>query len=159
MFYHFLPGLSDLHIIFNLFTYITFRSAGAAVTSLVIAFAAGPATIRWLRHLRVGQVVRTDGPSSHLKKSGTPTMGGVLIVLAATLSTLLWAELTNWYVVITLLALLWMGGIGFMDDYLKVVQGRSRGLVARYKMVGQLTFGVALGVFIVLHPIHSVGPT
>ncbi len=159
MFYHFLPDLSELHIVFNLFNFITFRSAGAAVTSLVIAFAAGPATIRWLRHLRVGQVVRTDGPSSHLKKSGTPTMGGVLIVLAATVSTLLWAELTNWYVVITLLSLLWMGAIGFMDDYLKVVQGRSRGLVARYKMVGQLTFGVGLGVFLVTYPIHPVPPT
>ncbi len=156
MFYHFFPDLAELHIVFNLFNFLTFRSVGAAVTALLIAFLAGPATIRWLRHLRVGEVVRSDGPTSHLKKSGTPTMGGTLIVLAATISTLLWAELTNWYVALTLLSLLWMGAIGFMDDYLKVVQGRSKGLVARYKMVGQLSFGAALGLFLILWPIHPV---
>jgi phospho-N-acetylmuramoyl-pentapeptide-transferase len=159
MLYHLLPPLADLHMVFNLFTYLTFRSAGAVVTALLIAFVAGPYTIRWLSHLRVGQVVRTDGPETHLKKSGTPTMGGTLIVLAAATSSLLWAELTNWYVVLTLLALLWMGAIGFMDDYLKVVQGRSRGLVARYKMVGQLSFGIGLGLFLVLSPIHPVPAT
>jgi phospho-N-acetylmuramoyl-pentapeptide-transferase len=159
MFSHFLPGLVDVHIIFNLFNFLTFRSAGAGVTALVIAFLAGPRVITWLRNLRVGQVVRTDGPESHLKKSGTPTMGGTLIVLAATASTLLWAQLTNWYVVLSLLALLWMGAIGFMDDYLKVVQGRPRGLVARYKMVGQLTFGLGLGIFLVTVPIHPVPAT
>jgi len=159
MFYHFLPGLSDLHIVFNLFTYITFRSAGAMVTSLLIAFLAGPATIRWLQRLRVGQIVRTHGPESHLQKSGTPTMGGVLIVLATTLSTLLWAQLTNWYVALTLLSLLWMGAIGFMDDYLKVVQRRTKGLVARYKMIGQLSFGLLLGVVLVWHPISPVPAT
>ncbi|TVP53549.1 MAG: phospho-N-acetylmuramoyl-pentapeptide-transferase [Gemmatimonadales bacterium] len=159
MFYHFLPGLSDLHIVFNLFNYLTFRSAGAGVTALLIALAAGPATIRWLKHLRVGQVVRTEGPQTHLQKAGTPTMGGVLIVLATAISTLLWAQLTNWYVVLTLLALLWMGAIGFMDDYLKVVQNRSKGLIARYKMLGQLSFGLALGVFLLMVPIHPVPGT
>ncbi len=159
MLYHLLPRFADVHILFNLFNYLTFRSAGAVVTALIIAFLAGPGTIRWLRHLRVGQVVRGDGPRSHLKKSGTPTMGGTLIILSATASTLLWAELTNWYVVLTLLALLWMGAIGFMDDYLKVVQGRPRGLVARYKMIGQLSFGLALGIFLVAWPIHPVPPT
>ncbi|TVP50561.1 MAG: phospho-N-acetylmuramoyl-pentapeptide-transferase, partial [Gemmatimonadales bacterium] len=109
MFYHFLPGLVDVHILFNLFNYLTFRSAGAGATAFLCAVLAGPATIRRLRLLRVGQVVRTEGPESHLEKAGTPTMGGVLIILGATASTLLWAELTNWYVVLTLLALLWMG--------------------------------------------------
>jgi len=159
MFSHFLPGLADVHIIFNLFNFLTFRSAGAGVTALVIAFLAGPRVIAWLRHLRVGQVVRTDGPETHLKKSGTPTMGGTLIILAATGSTLLWAQLTNWYVVLSLLAFLWMGAIGFMDDYLKVVQGRPRGLVARYKMVGQLSFGLGLGLFLVMVPIHPMPAT
>jgi phospho-N-acetylmuramoyl-pentapeptide-transferase len=159
MFYHFLPRFADVHIVFNLFNFLTFRSVGAAVTGLLVAFLAGPATIRWLSHLRVGQVVRSEGPKSHLKKAGTPTMGGTLIVLAATAATLLWAELSNWYVVLCLLALLWMGAIGFMDDYLKVVQGRPKGLVARYKMVGQLTFGLALGLFLVLQPIHPVPST
>lgn len=159
MFFHFLPQFADVHIVFNLFNYLTFRSAGAVITALLIALVAGPATIRWLRHLRVGQVIRTEGPQTHLKKAGTPTMGGTLILLAATISTLLWAELTNWYVMLSLLALLWMGAIGFMDDYLKVVQGRPRGLVARYKMVGQLSFGLLLGLFLVLQPIHPVPAT
>ncbi|TVP77868.1 MAG: phospho-N-acetylmuramoyl-pentapeptide-transferase [Gemmatimonadales bacterium] len=159
MFPHLLPGLSDLHIVFNLFNYLTFRSAGAGVTALVIALWAGPATIRRLRALRVGQVVRTDGPRTHLQKSGTPTMGGVLIVLSATVSTLLWAQLLNWYVALCLLSLVWMGAIGFMDDWLKVVRNRSRGLIARYKMVGQLSFGLGLGLFLVLVPIHPVPGT
>jgi phospho-N-acetylmuramoyl-pentapeptide-transferase len=159
MLYHFLPQFSDVHIIFNLFVYLTFRAAGALVTSLVVAFFAGPMVIRWLTRMRVGQVVRSDGPQAHLEKSGTPTMGGVLIILAAGVSTLLWADLTNWYTGLTLLAFVWMGAIGFVDDYLKVVQGRSRGLVARYKMAGQMSFGLALGLFLVMRPVWPVEPT
>ena len=156
MLYHFLPPLADIHIVFNLFNFITFRAAGAVVTALVLTLLLGPPVIRRLRALRVGQVVRSEGPESHLRKSGTPTMGGALIVLAATLSTLLWAELTNWYVVIPLVGLLWMAAIGFMDDYLKVVQRRSRGLVARYKMVGQLVFALAVALFLIFHPISPI---
>jgi phospho-N-acetylmuramoyl-pentapeptide-transferase len=159
MFPQFLPRFVDVHIIFNLFNFLTFRAAGAGMTALIIAFLAGPRTIAWLRQLRVGQVVRLEGPETHLVKSGTPTMGGVLILLATTLSTLLWANLTNWYLVLSLLALLWMGAIGFMDDYLKVVQGQPKGLIARYKMLGQLTFGLGLGVFLVTVPIHAVPAT
>ncbi len=158
MLYHFLPQFADVHIIFNLFVYLTFRAAGALVTSLVVAFFLGPRTIRWLGHWNVGQVVRTDGPESHLEKAGTPTMGGVLIIVSATVSTLLWADLTNWYTGLALLAFVWMGLIGFLDDYLKVVQHRSRGLVARYKMLGQLTFGIGLGLFLVLKPFWPVPP-
>ncbi len=158
MFYHFLPPLVDLHIVFNLFSFITFRAVGAGATALILAFVLGPPTIRWLRRLRVGEVVRSEGPETHLRKAGTPTMGGTLIVISAAVSTLLWAELTNWFTALALLALLWMGAIGFMDDYLQVVKGRSKGLVARYKMVGQLTFGLALGTFLVLHPISPVPP-
>ncbi len=159
MFYHFLPGFADVHILFNLFNYLTFRSAGAVVTSLLICFFAGPAVIRGLKRLRVGQVIRSEGPSTHLQKAGTPTMGGTLILLSAAGSTLLWAELTNWYVVLSLLALLWMGAIGFMDDYLKVVQHRTRGLIARYKLVGQISFGLLLGGFLVTYPIWPVPAT
>jgi phospho-N-acetylmuramoyl-pentapeptide-transferase len=159
MLYHVLPRFTEIHIIFNVFNYLTFRSAGAVVTSLLLAFLAGPPTIRRLRAMKVGQVVRSEGPESHLSKAGTPTMGGSLIVLAAAGSTILWAELTNWFVGIALLALLWMGAIGFMDDYLKVVRHHAAGLVARYKMVGQLSFGVALGLFLVLHPISPIPST
>lgn len=156
MLYHLLPQLSDLHIVFNLFRFITFRAAGALVTSLLLAFVLGPLTIRWLKKMRVGQVVRGDGPETHLQKAGTPTMGGVLILMSTAISTLLWAELTNWYTVLTLVALIWAGGIGFMDDYLKVIQGRPKGLVAKYKMIGQLTLGVALGLVLIFHPISPI---
>jgi phospho-N-acetylmuramoyl-pentapeptide-transferase len=159
MFYHLLPQFADFHIIFNVFNYLTFRSAGAVVTSFAIAFVAGPSMIRWLRALRVGEIVRSEGPSTHLSKAGTPTMGGALIVLAGAISTILWAELTNWYVVIALLALLWMGAIGFMDDYLKVVRHQAAGLVARYKMIGQISFGLALGLFLLFHPVSPVPAT
>ena len=153
MLYHVLPGLSDVHMVFNVFRYLTFRAAGAVVTSLLIAFVFGPMVIRRLRRANVGQVVRDVGPAAHLAKAGTPTMGGVLIILAASVSTLLWADLTNVYIRIALVALLWMGAIGFLDDYLKVVQGKTKGLIARYKMVGQWTFGLGLGAFLILNPI------
>jgi phospho-N-acetylmuramoyl-pentapeptide-transferase len=156
MLYHFLPQFADVHIVFNLFRFITFRAAGAVVTSLLLAFLLGPMTIRWLTRLRVGQVVRKEGPQTHLVKAGTPTMGGILIVAAATLSTLLWAELTNVYTVVCLAALLWMGMLGFLDDYLKVVRGRTEGLVARYKMVGQWVFGLGLGLFLISFPVWPI---
>ena len=158
MLYHLLPPLDDIHIVFNLFRYITFRAAGAVVTSLILAFLLGPPTIRWLRRLRVGQVVRDVGPERHLEKAGTPTMGGALIVMSATVSTLLWAELTNRYTLLALLAFLLMGGLGFLDDYLKVVEQKTQGLVARYKMAGQLVFGLSLGLFLILRPLSEVPP-
>ncbi|MEX2467965.1 MAG: phospho-N-acetylmuramoyl-pentapeptide-transferase [Gemmatimonadota bacterium] len=158
MLYHLLPGLTDVHTVFNVFVYITFRAAGAMVTSLLIAFAFGPMVIHRLQRANVGQIVRDVGPESHLVKAGTPTMGGLIIIAAATLSTLLWANLTNLYVLVALVSLLWMGAIGFLDDYLKVVQGKTRGLVGRYKMVGQWTFGLALGAFLLWNPL-SPHPT
>jgi phospho-N-acetylmuramoyl-pentapeptide-transferase len=159
MLYHLLPQFADVHIIFNVFRYLTFRAAGAVVTALILAFVLGPTTIRWLTRMKVGQVVRTDGPETHLDKAGTPTMGGTLIIMSAGISTFLWANLTNWYTMLALLALLWMGALGFVDDYLKVVQGRSQGLVARYKMAGQLVFGLGLGLFLVLRPVWPVPAT
>ena len=159
MLYHLLPQFADVHIVFNLFQYITFRAAGAVVTSLLVAFVFGPVAIRWLTRLRVGQVVRTDGPQTHLGKAGTPTMGGVIIIAAATLSTVFWAELTNWYTVLAVASLLWMGAIGFLDDYLKVVHKHPQGLVARYKMAGQWVFGLALGAFLLLNPISPLPGT
>jgi phospho-N-acetylmuramoyl-pentapeptide-transferase len=111
--------------------------------------------IRRLQLAGVGQVVREVGPESHREKTGTPTMGGLIIILAATISTLVWARLDNWYTILAIVSLLWMGGIGFLDDYLKVVQGKTRGLVARYKMIGQWTFGLGLGAFLLWNPISS----
>ena len=123
MLYHLLPDLADVYNVFNVFRYITFRAAGALVTSLVLAFVLGPMTIRGLKRFRIGQVVRANGPATHLPKAGTPTMGGALIVMSAGVSTLLWAELTNWYTVLALVTFVAMGTIGFMD---RLSQGRSR---------------------------------
>ena len=159
MLYHLLPQLSDFHIVFNLFRYQTFRAAGAVVTSLFLAFVLGPALIRWLTRLRFGQVVREEGPATHLEKAGTPTMGGVLILLAACFSTLLWARLDTPYTLLCILSLIWMGALGFLDDYLKVIRGKAEGLVGRYKLVGQLVFGVGLALFLLWRPISPFPTT
>ncbi len=158
MLYHFLPQFAEFHIIFNVFIYLTFRAAGAVVTALILSFILGPVTIRWLTRMKVGQIVRTDGPETHLKKAGTPTMGGILIIMSAGISTLLWADLTNSFTIVALVALLWMGLLGFLDDYLKVVQKKSRGLVAKYKMAGQVAFGLGLGLFLIFWSPWPVPP-
>jgi phospho-N-acetylmuramoyl-pentapeptide-transferase len=151
--YHLLAPLAKQHILFNLFNYITFRAAGAIVTALLLAFLCGPAIIRRLRERNVGQVVRAEGPASHHAKRGTPTMGGLIIILATVVPTLLWARLDSPYVVVAVLAMLWMGVIGFIDDYLKIVRGKPQGLVARWKLIGQVTFGVALGIVLLVWPL------
>ena len=153
MFYHLLAPLGRDHILFNLFTYISFRAAGAVVTALLIAFSLGPLIIRTLTELKVGQVVRTGLLATHEIKRGTPTMGGFIILLATVIPTLLWAPLTNRFVMVAILATLWTGAIGFLDDYLKVVQGKPRGLVARWKLAGQCSFGIALGLYLWLQPV------
>jgi phospho-N-acetylmuramoyl-pentapeptide-transferase len=113
----------------------------------------GPPVIRRLRAHKVGQVIRAEGPASHQSKRGTPTMGGLIILLATIVPTLLWAPLTNRFVVVAMLSILWMGCIGFLDDYLKIVQGKSRGLVAKWKLAGQVSFGVLLGLFLAYNPV------
>lgn len=158
MLYHLLAPLADQHIFFNLFNYITVRAAGGMFTAVIISLAFGGPIIRWLRVLRFGQVVRSDGPDTHLKKAGTPTMGGVLIIVATLVSTLLWADLTNPYTLITLLVLVWLGALGFLDDYLKVVRRRSEGLVGKYKLVGQGAIGLIVGAILLLSPISPLPP-
>lgn len=149
MLYHFLVSVAHV----NLFRYITFRAAGATVTAMLIAFVIGPPVIGWLRRRKVGQVVRAEGPATHQVKRGTPTMGGIIIIVATVVPTLLWAPLDNRYVWVAMLATVWMGAIGFLDDYLKFVQGKPRGLVARYKLVGQIIFGVVLGSYLLWQPL------
>jgi len=153
MLYHLLYPLHTEFSAFNVFRYITFRGAYAMVTALLIAFVLGPILIRMLRRRQVFQVIREEGPTTHHAKSGTPTMGGLIILAAALIPTLLWCNLTNPYVQIAVVATIWMGGIGFLDDYLRVVKKRPKGLVGRYKMVGQMSFGLALGAFLYLRPI------
>src|SRR5438094_9745889 len=152
MLYHLLAPLARQHILFNLFNYITFRAAGATVTALLLAFIVGPWIIRKLQEHKIGQIVRAEGPASHHGKRGTPTMGGLIIILATVVPTLLWARLDSRYVIVALVATLWMGLIGFLDDYLKIVRGHSQGLVARWKLIGQVTFGLVLGFYLILWP-------
>jgi phospho-N-acetylmuramoyl-pentapeptide-transferase len=159
MLYHLLPRFSDVSILFNLFVYNTFRAGGALVTALLIAFVLGPAVIRWLDRLRVGQVVRAEGPQSHQVKAGTPTMGGILIISACVISTLLWARLDNPYTWLGLSGLVFMGGIGLLDDYLKVVRRSPRGLIARFKLVGQFAFGLLLSLYLLADPISPFPST
>lgn len=159
MFYHFLYPLHRLFPAFNVFRYITFRSAYALATALLIAFALGPPVIRRLRALKIGQRVRDDGPQSHLPKAGTPTMGGVLIVIAIAVSTLLWGNLTNQNVLVALGATLWMGAVGFLDDYLRVVKHYRKGLLGRYKLAGQILLGLGIFMVVFFFPAKSIlGP-
>jgi phospho-N-acetylmuramoyl-pentapeptide-transferase len=134
---------------FHVFSYLTLRAILAALTALVLSFVVGPWMIRKFTQRQIGQQVRTDGPQSHLIKKGTPTMGGALILVAITTGTLLWADLGNRFVWVTLLVTLAFGLIGFWDDYLKLVVGNSRGLIARYKYTWQSI--VALGCAWILY--------
>jgi len=138
--------LTALEGAFRLFGYLTLRAILAALTALVISFLIGPWMIRRLSYNQIGQRVRDDGPKSHLPKAGTPTMGGALILVAIGASTLLWADLTNRFVWITLGVTLAFGLIGFWDDYLKLVVGNSRGLIARYKYFWQSVAGLCCAI-------------
>ncbi len=158
MFYHFLTPLAGDFQLVNLVTYISFRTVGAAATAGLLAFVVGPPIIRVLERRGVGQIVRADGPATHREKRGTPTMGGLIILACAILPTLLWARLDIRYVWVAVIATLWMGAIGFIDDYLKIVRGKPRGLVARYKLAGQITFGVVLGIYLLLYPLADTVP-
>jgi phospho-N-acetylmuramoyl-pentapeptide-transferase len=146
MLYHLLPRLHDYMSILNVTRYITFRTAAASVTALLISLVLGPWLIRKLREFQIGQVIRHEGPASHRAKAGTPTMGGLLILTAAVVPTLLWADLTNVYVWIAVIATTLFGAIGFMDDYLKIVRHSHHGLIPRYKMGAQILVAAAVGL-------------
>jgi phospho-N-acetylmuramoyl-pentapeptide-transferase len=135
---------------FRIFRYLTFRTAFASGTALLIALFIGPWVIQKLREFQIGQYVRDDGPQSHLKKSGTPTMGGVLIGIAILLPTVLWSDPANPFVWIAVFATLAFGAIGFADDYIKVVQKRSLGLTARSKLLYQGLAGAAVAAALVV---------
>jgi len=141
---------TDQFILANLFRYITFRSGAACLTALVLSLVLGPAVIRWLKSVqRGGQPIREDGPARHLiEKKGTPTMGGVLILVSLTASTLLWADLRNGYVWAVLLLTLGYGAIGFIDDYLKLSRRNTKGVSARGKLVAQVVLGLGCAVWI-----------
>ena len=160
MLYHLLYPLSQ-HIGFlRVFNYITVRAAGAAITALLVAFVVGPMIVRRLRSMQVHQVVREGTPDSHAAKGTTPTMGGLIILVSVLVATVLWARLDNRYVWLALVVTMWMGVIGFLDDFLKMKQKRegrkNEGLVERYKLAGQITIGVALGVYLWQFPLSTL---
>jgi phospho-N-acetylmuramoyl-pentapeptide-transferase len=144
--YHLLYPLHERLAVLNVFQYITFRAAYAALTGLLISLVAGPWLIRKLSERQIGQSIRKEGPASHQAKAGTPTMGGVLILAALTFSTLAWARLDNPFVWLALLTTLGFGAVGFVDDYLKIVGHRNLGLRGRWKMTAQVAIALTLGV-------------
>jgi phospho-N-acetylmuramoyl-pentapeptide-transferase len=146
MLYHLLYPLHEAFKVMNVFRYITFRTALAILTALLISLALGPRLIRKLREFQIGQQIRPEGPLSHQTKKGTPTMGGLLIIIAVTLPSLLWADLANPFVWMVLGSMLLYGVIGFADDYLKITRKRSLGLTVRQKMLAQWTVALAVGL-------------
>ena len=149
MLYLFLTPLADQFQLFNVFRYLTFRTGGAIVTALVISFLLGPSLIRWMRRKQGrGQPIRTDGPQTHIiEKAGTPTMGGVLILISLLAATLLWARLDNPFVWIVMGVTVAFGGLGFIDDYLKVTKQTADGVVGSMKLLIQFAVALAAGYF------------
>jgi phospho-N-acetylmuramoyl-pentapeptide-transferase len=150
MLFHLLPDFTPYFGVLNVVRYITFRTAAASLTALAISLLLGPWLIGKLRDFQIGQVIRQEGPQSHRAKAGTPTMGGLLILAAAIVPTLLWADLSNSYVWIAVLATCAFGAVGFADDYLKIVRRSHHGLIPRYKMGGQVLVGVAVGLAVLV---------
>ena len=146
MLFHLLYALRGQLSALNVTRYITFRTAVASLTALFLVLFLGPWIIERLRRLQIGQHIREEGPQAHQAKAGTPTMGGVLILVGVLVPTLLWADLTNLKIWIVVLATIAFGAIGFADDYLKVVKRRSLGLTARRKLLGQFVVGLAVGL-------------
>lgn len=152
----FIPDVPLLRLI----GYISVRAAAAAVTALLLSFLIGPMIVRRLRAMRVRQVIREGTPDTHQQKATTPTMGGLIILSCAIIPTLLWARLDNRYVLLALLVTVWMGAIGFLDDYLKLRQKRegkkNEGLVERYKLAGQVSIGLIFGFVLWKYPVSTL---
>lgn len=144
----------------RIFNYISFRAAGAAVTALLVSFVVGPMIIRRLRRMRLHQVIREGTPDSHQEKRRTPTMGGLIVLAATLIPTILWAKLNNRYVLIAMFVMLWMGFIGFTDDFLKLKQRqagkKNTGLIEGYKLLGQISIGLALGWYLWQYPLSTL---
>lgn len=142
MLYNLLVPLAENSLFFNLFRYLTFRTGGAIMTALIISFIIAPPMIRWLKKKqKEGQPIREDGPETHFSKAGTPTMGGLMILISVTISTLLWADLSNAFVWYALLVMVGYGAIGFADDYLKLTKKNTKGLPGKLKLLAQFVIG------------------
>jgi phospho-N-acetylmuramoyl-pentapeptide-transferase len=152
MIFHLLYPLHETYTIFNVFRYITFRTIYAAITALVICFVVGPWLIRRLQELQIGQTIREDGPDTHLAKKGTPTMGGILIIFAVTLSTLLWANWTVGYIWMVIMVMVGFGLIGFLDDYRKLTRQNSRGVPGKARLAGEVAIALFVSVILFVKP-------
>ena len=159
MLYHLLYPLHTTISVFNVFRYITFRTIYASLTAFLICFLLGPWAIQQLSRLQIGQYIRDDGPQTHLKKAGTPTMGGMLMIFAIVVSTLLWSNLTNYYVWIVLLVTVGYGAIGFADDYLMQIKKQSKGLSIRKKFLLQAIMALIAGTLVYWCPEFSARVT
>jgi phospho-N-acetylmuramoyl-pentapeptide-transferase len=159
MLYHLLYPFHTEISALNVTRYITFRTAAASLSALAISLACGPWMIRRLREFQIGQVIRQDGPQTHRPKAGTPTMGGLLILTAAIVPTLLWADLTNVYIWIAVLTTAAYGGVGFLDDYLKIVRRSHHGLLPRYKMGLQVVIAIIVGIVLLMLANHGLYST
>ena len=153
MLYHLLYPLSKYVSFFNVFRYITFRAAYAAVTALVLAFIVGPAIIRKLERFNVREKISDDLPGWHRSKEGTPTMGGLILLLTFIVPVLLWADLTNRFIQLILITSIWLGIMGFADDLLKFKRGKGMG--GRYKLLGQFALGLLVGLSLILGPVKE----
>jgi len=137
---------------FDIFRFLTFRSALAAITGLLLAIYLGPKIINLLSKNQIGEAKKADGPKFHWSKAGTPTMGGIIIILSVVVPVLLWGDLNSTYIILILVGTVWLSGVGFLDDYLKVVKKLPNGLIARYKLLGQVLIGIAIGSVIYFSP-------
>ena len=154
MLYNLLSPLSNDYTILNVFRYVTFRSVWALVTALMISIALGPLFISWLKRLKCGQYILED-VSAHQSKAGTPTMGGILIIFAVVVSSLLWSDLTNPYIWLSLLAFCGFGAVGFWDDFTKLKGHKNKGISARTKFLAQVTVGILVMVLLLQLPAYS----
>ncbi|MDP3112741.1 MAG: phospho-N-acetylmuramoyl-pentapeptide-transferase [Thermodesulfovibrionales bacterium] len=152
MLYSLLYKLHDWFSPLNVFRYITFRTALAVITAMLITFILGPGIIKRLRRFSVTQHIRDDGPQTHLGKTGTPTMGGVLIIISILITILLWGDLTNAYIWVMVFSIAGFGAIGFIDDYLKIIKKDSKGLRACYKFGAQILLALMIGMFLYMNP-------
>lgn len=152
MLYHLLFPLREYVSGLNIFRYISFRSAGAAILALFISFLIGPAIIRYLKRKQLGELIRQDGPQTHLSKAGTPSMGGLIVLASIIIPTLLMARLDNLHVWLVLFATAFMGAVGFLDDYLKIIKKVKKGLIGRYKLAGQISLGLIVGSVLYFFP-------
>lgn len=140
---------------FDIFRFLTFRSALAAITALFLSLYVGPKIIRYLQKKQIGETIREVGPERHQAKAGTPTMGGILILFSVTLPVLLWSDIKSAYILLVLGGMLWLGFVGFVDDYLKVIKKYKKGLIARYKLLGQVIIGLVVGFSVYYFPEFS----